>query len=196
MLAMWMRFTTQEAPCYTVEIRRDDMLKAVGAIMVILSSTAIGFYFSSLLRARIQELSDLRKTLFILRGDIQYGNTPLPEALQSIALRNKSEFKPFYMQVSEKLCRLEGESFQEIWSNGVDQCLNETALTKEDKLELKRLGENLGHLDREMQVRTIDLYLEIIKREMEEATTTIKEKTKLYNTLGILAGLFITIVMI
>lgn len=172
------------------------MLKSVGAIMVILSSTAIGFYFSSLLKTRIQELSDLRKTLFILRGDIQYGNTPLPEALQSIARRDKSDLQPFYMQVSTKLSRLEGESFQEIWSSGVKQCLTETALSNEDKLELNRLGDNLGHLDREMQVRTIDLYLEILKREIDEATKTMKEKTKLYNTLGVLAGLFITIVMI
>lgn len=193
---MWMRFTMQEEPCYTEEIRRDDMLKSVGAIMVILSSTAIGFYFSSLLKTRIQELSDLRKTLFILRGDIQYGNTPLPEALQSIARRDKSDLQPFYMQVSTKLSRLEGESFQEIWSSGVKQCLTETALSNEDKLELNRLGDNLGHLDREMQVRTIDLYLEILKREIDEATKTMKEKTKLYNTLGVLAGLFITIVMI
>ena len=57
-------------------------------------------------------------------------------------------------------------------------------------------GENLGYLDKEMQLATIDLYLATIETEIEEAVRTVKEKTYLYNSLGVMAGIFLTIILI
>ena len=65
-----------------------------------------------------------------------------------------------------------------------------------DKENLVRFGENLGYLDREMQLGTIDLYLNQLEEEINEQAIVARERTKLYNVLGIMAGIFITIVMI
>lgn len=172
------------------------LLKFLGAILTISSSAAIGFYFSILLKERVEDLKSLRKCIFILRGDIRYANTPLPEAIGSMAERNHSNFKTFFQKIAEELIKLEGKTFGEIWGKSVDEDLKDTCINKKDKACLANLGESLGYLDKEMQINTIDLYIEQLETELEDTLGTVKEKTRLYNLLGVLSGIFITIIML
>lgn len=172
-----------------------NIMKIIGCILVIGSSSAVGFYFSGELKSRIEDLKELRKLIGLLRGDIRYANTPLPEAIYAITRRRSSRFDQFFTYVSKQLSELSGETFQVIWKKAVEFELLNSALTKKDKSNLKQLGENLGYLDKEMQLNTIDLYLSQLEDEIAELSKSAKERGYLYNTLGIMAGVFITIVM-
>ena len=46
-----------------------------------------------------------------------------------------------------------------------------------------------------MQMNTLDLYITQLEAEIIELTGNLKEKTYLYNTLGLMAGIFISIVL-
>jgi len=105
-------------------------------------------------------------------------------------------FRTFLEKVSEELFLGSGGTFPEIWGKCVNQYLKNTSLTETDKEGIVRLGDNLGYLDREMQLTTIDLYLTQLQEEIKEQSMAVKERSKLYNILGIMAGLFLTIVMI
>lgn len=172
------------------------MLKLIGACLVILSSTGIGLYFSNVTKGRLCDLKDLKKNMFILRGDIHYGNTPLPEAIEALAARNNDNFKQFFAGIAKELRKLDGLTFTAIWDKGIHKYLKESYLSPTDRSQLSKLGETLGYLDKEMQIRTIDLYIEQLETELDEAIGSVKEKTRLYNMLGVLFGIFITIVMI
>lgn len=172
------------------------ILKLIGAIMTISSCTALGFYFSNELNTRLKQLQELKKYITILRGDIRYGGTPLPEAIQNLARRSPGFFHLFLTNVSELLYASGGGTFSEIWGQCVEKYLKDTSFLESDKENLIRFGENLGYLDREMQISTIDLYLNQLQEEIKEQAVVVKERTKLYNLLGIMAGIFITIVMI
>ena len=171
-------------------------IKIIGILMTISSSTAIGVYFSTLLKERISELKELKKNILLLQGDIRFGNTPLPEAIEAIANRHQGDFKKFFGQIADELSELGGITFYEVWKNAVDQCLTHTSLSKKDKLNLSKLGENLGHLDKQMQINHIDLYLNQLEEEIGEASDNLKEKSRLYNILGVMCGIFIIIVII
>lgn len=170
--------------------------KIIGAILVIASSGGIGLYFSIILKERISDLKELNKIIVILRGEIRYASTPLPEAVGGLAYRTNGEYRRFLLAVAEELDKLEGKSFSEIWNSCVEKELVDTSLNKKDRLLLTRLGENLGYLDKEMQLNTIDLYITQIQGELDDAVDTVKEKVRLYNMLGVMAGIFITIVLI
>ena len=71
-----------------------QITKVIGCILIILSSTLMGFYCSNELKSRINDIKELRKLIILLRGDIRYGSTPLPEAINTIARRHES-FKGF-----------------------------------------------------------------------------------------------------
>ena len=170
-------------------------LKMIGCLLVIASSTAMGFFFSNEMKCRLENLKELKKLIMLLRGDIRYANTPLPEAISAIARRNPGNFKAFFQSTSQKLQDLSGQTFAEIWKEAVNKELMETSLTKKDKLHLIGFGENLGYLDKDMQINTLDLFITQLEDEINETSKTVKEKAYLYNSLGIMAGIFISIVM-
>lgn len=172
------------------------IVKLLGCLLVILSSAAMGFYFSNEMKCRIDDMKELRKLIVLLRGDIRYGSTPLPEAISAIARRHKGGMVPFFNKVSTQLNELSGLSFQEIWKEAVELELSGTSLNKKDKLHLVQFGENLGYLDKDMQMNTLELFLAQLEEEIQEQTKAAKEKTYLYNSLGIMVGIFISIVML
>ncbi|TAH66651.1 MAG: stage III sporulation protein AB [Anaerolineaceae bacterium] len=173
-----------------------QITKVVGCILIILSSTLMGFYCSNELKSRIDNLRELRKLIVLLRGDIRYGNTPLPEAISAIARRHEGNFKEFFTKVSERLSEHSGNTFSQIWKEAVEIELLKTSLNKKDKSSLIQFGDNLGYLDKEMQMNTLELFLTQLEDEINELSKTAKEKSYLYNTLGIMAGIFISIILI
>lgn len=173
-----------------------NIMKIVGCVLVIASSSGMGFFFSNELRCRIEDLRELRKLVSLLRGDIRYANTPLPEAISTITRRHSGSFDTFFHTVSSKLRELSGHTFAQIWKDAVQKELNKTSLSKKDKLHMIQFGESLGYLDKDMQMNTIDQFLSQLDEEIRDLTKTIKEKAYLCNTLGIMAGIFITIIMI
>ncbi|MDF2539851.1 MAG: hypothetical protein K0S76_2872 [Herbinix sp.] len=172
------------------------IFKIIGCIMVIASSAGMGFYFSSEMKCRIDDLKELKKLIVLLRGDIRYANTPLPEAISSITRRHNGNFEAFFKKVSSQLHELSGLTFPDIWKKSVDLNLMNTSLTKKDKLYLIQFGDHLGYLDKDMQINTIDLYITQLEDEIKEASKSAKEKAYLYNSVGIMAGIFITIIML
>lgn len=170
--------------------------KVVGCILIILSSTLMGFYCSNELKSRIDDIKEFRKLIVLLRGDIRYGSTPLPEAISAIAKRHEGNFKGFFIKVSKRLSEHSGNTFSQVWKEAVDKELLGTALNKKDKSMLIQFGDNLGYLDKEMQMNTLDLFLTQLEDEILELSKTAKEKSYLYNTLGIMAGIFISIILI
>jgi stage III sporulation protein AB len=175
---------------------RMQITKVVGCILIILSSTLMGFYCSNELKSRINDIKELRKLIVLLRGDIRYGNTPLPEAICSIARRHEGSFKSFLTKVSDRLSEHSGNTFSQVWKEAVETDLHQTSLNKKDKSSLIQFGDSLGYLDKEMQMNTLELFLTQLEDEITELSKTAKEKSYLYNTLGIMAGIFISIILI
>jgi stage III sporulation protein AB len=156
----------------------------------------MGFYCGNELKSRINDIKELRKLMVLLRGDIRYGNTPLPEAICAIARRHEGSFKAFLEKVSARLNENLGYTFSQVWKEAVEAELLSTSLNKKDKLGLIQFGENLGYLDKEMQMNTLELFLTQMEDEIIELSKTAKEKSYLYSTLGIMAGIFVTIILI
>lgn len=171
-------------------------IKLIGCLLVIASTAGIGFFFSNEMKCRVEHLKELKKLIGLLRGDIRYANTPLPEAINAIARRHDGDFTNFFQKISTKLNELSGLTFCSIWKEAVEKDLINTSLVKKDKIHLVQFGENLGYLDKDMQMNTLDLYISQMEDEINDLTKSLKEKTYLYNSLGIMAGLFITIIML
>lgn len=173
-----------------------NIIKIIGCILVIASSTGMGFFFSGEMKNRIEDLKELKKLIGLLRGDIRYANTPLPEAINAITRRRSGRFDKFFQYVSNELQELSGRTFSEIWKTAVEKELADSSLKKKDKLHLVQFGDYIGYLDKDMQMNTLDLYISQLEESISELSKTAKEKAYLYNSLGIMAGIFITIILL
>ena len=91
---------------------------------------------------------------------------------------------------------LDGRTFGELWREQIRTGLPGTHLKKDDKEQLGALGEVLGYLDLEMQVSSIELYLEQLEISIRSAQDAITAKQKLYQSLGVAGGIFLVILLV
>lgn len=172
------------------------LVKIAGSSLIVCSCSAIGFLVSNNLKERIGELELIKKIFLMMRGEIKYNHATLSEAFGTIGKRLKSPYSFVLLQMSEQLDSLEGQPLSQIWEQNLKEMLKASCLCKEDKEKLLQLGSQLGYLDMEMQLNTIDWYLEQIQEETKSARENLKRNGKLYQTMGVMAGIFLVILML
>ena len=172
------------------------MLKIAGAGLVIFSCSALGYSKSIHMTRRLQQLREIEKMVFLILGEITYRREALPEALGTVAYRLPEPLAGFLKEVSEAAGQYQGACFQEIFKEKAKTYLSGTALCPKDLEEFLQLGAYLGYLDITMQKNTITLYLEQLKREMENLQREMPAKQKLYRSMGTLGGIFLAIMLL
>lgn len=178
-------------------------MKWMGACLVTLGCTGLGQYMARQWKLRLRWLEQLRQMIYFLKGEILYGHTALGDALERVGERcQRAEgdrglmgLPLFFLSVAERIRRQEGEGFSDIWKEELSR-LKENPLKEEDIAGLKCLGDHLGYLDLNMQERNLLLYLEQLDGQIEYLRMHLKERTKLYTSLGVMGGLFLTVAML
>ncbi len=83
-----------------------------------------------------------------------------------------------------------------IWKRQVERRSGDTVLSETDRKSLLRFGMNLGYLDRDMQEKTMQLYLEDLEMALERLRREEPDKSRLLFGMGVLSGLFLTVILI
>lgn len=147
-------------------------------------------------KRRYVQLGQMQRSLRMLHGEIRYTGAELPEAIDQIALRQEKPFSDFYHGLSEQMRRMDGQSLKTLWQTEIEKCLNNTYLTKEDKHIFLESGSQLGYLDRQMQLSSLEACMAQIEDNQNMIRKNMKEKQKLSVALGLLSGFFIIILLI
>ncbi len=171
-------------------------LKTAGAVMMVVGASGYGAWMAGNYRNRLSLLEQLRQMIFLLKGQITYANAPLPEAFEAVGKRTKGVLADLFMRVSERMEDQQGEPFCQIWKEEVEKMNVEGTLTKEDRQSLAGLGEHLGFMDCEMQERNLLLYLEQLDLVIEELRSHRQERCRLYTSLGVMAGIFLAVLLL
>lgn len=171
-------------------------VKGIGIILIVLGTSGIGYLTAADLKRHLNDLKCLRRILLLLKEEIAYTHAPLEEAFARISRKVKAPYCLFLTQVSGQLARRAGSSFAEIWSCAVEERLCTTKLTREELEELKEFGNSIGYLGGHAQEGAIDLYLEQLKVEVQDVREGLAAKQKLCSCLGVMGGIFITILLI
>lgn len=171
-------------------------LKMAGAAMVVAGTSGYGVWMAGNYQNRLSLLEQLRKMIFLLKGQILYANAPLPEALEAVGERTEGVLSDWMLQVSKRLEEQQGEPFCQIWREEVGRLDADAALAKTDRQSLAALGEHLGFLDCEMQERNLLLYLEQLDLVIDDLRERREEKCRLYTSLGVMSGLFLTVLLL
>ena len=89
-----------------------------------------------------------------------------------------------------------GEERKTIWTTEAKAGMRELSMDEKEREEFIRLGEKLGYLGRDMQEKTLNRYRAFLEKRRYGLEEEQKEKTKLYQTLGILGGLFLILLLL
>lgn len=176
--------------------RRLNLIKLFGSVLIVLATTGIGFTMGRDLKIRLDNLRYIKKLMLMLRGEIKYLKAPLDEAFYNVGKRAKAPFNFFFHNIASEIENLECESFYEIWCTHIDKELTKIKLNRRDCQTLKRVGEHLGYMDKEMQLGMIDLYVEQLEDDIKQSKESVDEKIRVYHCLGIATGIFAVLIIL
>lgn len=81
-----------------------------------------------------------------------------------------------------------GTPFYRIWSERVNAIPAKFGLKKGDNALLLEFGEQLGKTDVDGQLKHLELYEALFKKQLTDAENEINKKSKLYKTMGFFVG--------
>lgn len=172
------------------------MQKLMGCILIIAAGSGFGFLKGMDLQRYLSEIQQLRQMFLMLKSEIKYTKAPLGEAFANIGRRIPGNYGRWMTELSKRLEEKSGTTFQMLWNRTIDEYVSGMSLKKEDVEKLKAMGMNMGYLDEEMQLGTIDLYLEQLNVEIQRTRESLVTKKRLCNSLGVMGGIFLAIVLI
>ena len=172
------------------------ILRIIGALIVLGASTIAGVYYGNIETYRMRDLLEFKKALSILRSQIEYARTPLPEAMQSISVRVRESVGKVFEMCAELLVYERNEKIAHIWEASVEQHKNALFLTQEDVEQMKGFGAQLGNMDSEAQIMNISMLIDYIDERVSHLNESRDRNGKLYRSLGVLGGALIVIIFI
>ena len=178
-------------------------MRYIGIMVMAASVICFGFFAAQKRKERLEMLCLFRQMICCLKTRILYSNDTLPDALMEVG-RTVLEQQDGAMKIPGELfvrigMRLEQDRelpASKIW---IEELSNEKGLagvSKEDRKSLLELGMSLGISNRLTQEQTIQFYLERTEDSIERLKTDVDARVKLYRSLGIAAGLFLTVCLV
>lgn len=139
----------------------------------------VGFYFSHRLYIRRETLQKFIHELRASVTQIRYNCDNLCEIFSD-------KFSDF--------CFSDEKPFLSQWNSLLK--IYETKLSQQDIRLLMSFAENLGKADINGEISHIQMYIDMLNDSVEEAKNNINTKSKLYRTLGVSAGLLVSILLL
>ena len=158
------------------------MLKLVGAVLIIFASAGLGYLKSRELMLHEKNLEEFLQVILCLKGEIRCGNSSLSDALRDTACRCRGRYEEFLERVAACIEANTEEKLSIIFQNCTENYLTDLKLDEDERRKISLLGEKLGYLDREMQIRQLELYetdflylLQNLRKDKEEKKKIISK---------------------
>lgn len=166
------------------------MCKMIGGLLIILSCTWWGVEKSREISIHRKELEELERIFTLLQSEMQYVKRPIGEIFAKLKRQEIGRYQRWMGELSMSETALGKRTFQELWRTSIDHHFKETFLTKRELEELKEIGNHIGYSE------AIRLYLVQLDNSIQVTKEEEKEKKKLYQSMGILSGIFLVLVFI
>ena len=147
------------------------MLKVSGALLVFFAGWGMGNWRSRQYQQRIKDLQILQLIISCLIGEISYARNTLPEAFSRISEKVTSPFREYLQSVAKRLK-------EQTWD-----------------LFLQTLG-HLGYLDAKMQIQLLESGRTELAMREEKLQHQLPEQKRVWQSLGILGGAFLVVILI
>ena len=170
------------------------IFKLVISAAIIAISGYIGMYKAKSLKQREYILRDMVTFLSLCENEIKYMLNILPNAYESARQKLSTPLKSAIGAIVVDMLSLDGNL-------DVDQSIVQnismlSELTDYDKNVIISTLKNLGRSDIDGQINIIENGIKVIENQINEAVEIKNKNSKLYKTVGVIAGIMIVIICI
>lgn len=171
------------------------MLRIMGIAIAATAVCLLGFYYSFHVKMRVAQLHQMMTVIHMLKGEIGFCGRILEEAFAELGERAGDPFGSFFRRVSSRLSLQNGETLSEIWKDCEDAFEN-SGLQKEELEIFSRLSREMGFLDVDMQLQTLELVENQLEAVKERAEKSCETSSRMYQSLGVLGAMTVVIILI
>ncbi len=168
-------------------------IKLIGACMILVSGSSVGWLIASTYLNRIRELKDLQVAISVMDTEISYGQVLLPEALRSVSNIINGPNSQLFYEAAEELEYSGGQTFAEIWSSKTAKYYQWNNLLKEDMDILLNWGRQIGTSTLSEQGNINQKTIKRLEQHERFAREIANKRVKLVRYAGILVSLLVII---
>ncbi|WP_029420143.1 stage III sporulation protein SpoIIIAB [Alicyclobacillus macrosporangiidus] len=169
-------------------------MKAIGAALVFVACTGIGFRIARDYRERPRQLRALMQGMRLLQAEVEYSVTPLPAALRRVSERVSPPAGVLFASAADIL-----QDGDVPVADALARALNEaerlSALRDADLEVVREFGRTLGTSDRVHQSQQFEVAIARLAGLEEEARELQRTHERLWQYIGALVGLTIVILL-
>lgn len=161
------------------------MLKLTGAVLLILAGTLAGYAESHKLALRVEKLESFLRFLEAAQTEIRYSGLSVERILRKHGMGLR-----FLVDCAGR-CE-SGKAFGTAWREAVNRADRE-GFAAADRELLLGFGDGFGATDTDGQLSHCALYSSLTESSLRAAKEERKRKSRLYQALGVFAGLAATL---
>ncbi len=165
------------------------MLKLVGSFCILAGCIGWGANRIGEEKSRIRHLQEWIRIIRRIQNEIAYGKRTLPEICLLLSESCPEPYRECFGAIYEQAGRQEGEGLEQIWQRQV-------RLPEEEKEILKCLPLDPGIQEEKFQAERIGQSMDLLTRKCRQAEDAYENKARVTTCLSILAGVFMTILLL
>lgn len=171
------------------------LVNMLGAVMILLASTLAGFYRAKQYALRPRQLRELIAALQRLMTEINYGLTPLPDAMGKMGVQTREPVKTLFLHAAKQMEPPLGHTARESLQSGIEQAWGKSAMKADEREVMLQLSYSLGTSDRQDQTKHISLAIQQLMHEESRAQADQMKYERMSRSLGMLVGALIVILI-
>lgn len=173
-------------------------MKLIGGGLVVAACGGFGAYPVRRMNCRINELEILYYSILRLKSEICHTVDALPDALLVAAGSSEkkgSVYGRVFVLFAEGM-RNGKERYEVLLERAMSEAFTGSVVTEAEKESFRRVFLALGGADKERQAGILSYYSEQVLMGLSEEKKKKKERSYLYRSMGILCGIFLTVLLL
>lgn len=173
------------------------MIKIIGLILIFASCNLYSYCIVKNEKDKYLILKEFKYLFSIMKSDIDYGITTFDIAIMNLESRTQLlDIKKFLKSLLENIRGNIDGSLNDIWSKLVDESKFKNKLDKVDIVEIKKVGNCLGYLDKKMQLANMEYIVNYLSNRVVSVKENYLNKNKLYIKLGVMVSILMVVVLL
>ncbi len=166
-------------------------MRYAGAVLIMAACALAGFIAAGRAARRVASLGGTIAFLRLYVVELGCSRSPTDELIRSTAeISGAPAFTARYRLLADA-----GASVPDAWRRAVTECRERLCLERKEARIIAGLGDVFGRYDAQGQIRAIEACTAQLESLLEQAKLNREQKTPVYRTLGVLAGIAAAIVV-
>lgn len=172
------------------------MLKLIGSIIIVMASIGLAYSIKRDLTEHLRFLYEIRRMLVMLSGEADYSMQPMEVLLGNYIKQGNERLHKVCDRIAKRLMEKRDGTGEAVWREEFESCQKELGLNEEETEIIKNAGNAFFGKSMDENRKHLSLTLERLDFVIENTRKEQKEKQKVYQTVSVICGLMLIILLI